>query len=199
MHAKYAKVNGHLASVKTILHRGDCVEVGTDESVTPKEDWRGSAKSYKALRNIHQYLDRLPKPLYDRCPVCHPIPGEEVIGFTEENGRISVHRMDCSEAIAMSSRYGDSIVAVDFQAEESVLYPASITVHAVDRQHLLSDLIDSISNKFRLSINSLHTVTEDEIVTCTVNFYVHSYDELQTIVDTISDISDVDEVKYQND
>ena len=99
----------------------------------------------------------------------------------------------------MSSRYGDSIVAVDFLAEESVLYPASITVHAVDRQHLLSDLIDSISNKFRLSINNLHTVTEDEIVTCTVNFYVHSYDELQTIVDTISDIPDVDEVKYKND
>ena len=199
MHAKYAKINGHLASIKTVLHRGDCVEVGTDESVIPKDDWRGCAKSYKALRNIHQFLDRLPKPQYDRCPVCHPIPGEEVIGFTEDNGRISVHRRDCSEAIAMSSRYGDSIVAVDFLAEESVLYPASITVHAVDRQHLLSDLIDSISNKFRLSINNLHTVTEDEIVTCTVNFYVHSYDELQTIVDTISDIPDVDEVKYQND
>ena len=79
------------------------------------------------------------------------------------------------------------------------LDPASITVHAVDRQHLLSDLIDSISNKFRLSINSLHTVTEDEIVTCTVNFSVHSYDELQTIVDTISDIPDVDEVSFRND
>lgn len=199
MHAKYAKINGHLASVKTVLHRGDCVEVGTDESVTPKEDWRGSAKSYKALRHIHQFLERQPKPQYNRCPICHPIPGEEVIGFTEKNGMISVHRRDCSEAIAMSSRYGDSIVAVDFQAEDSVLYPASITVHAVDRQHLLSDLIDSISNKFRLSINSLHTVTEDEIVTCTVNFSVHSFDELQTIVNTISDIPDVDEVKYKND
>ena len=42
-------------------------------------------------------------------------------------------------------------------------------------------------------------MTEDEIVTCTVNFSVHSYDELQTIVDTISDIPDVDEVSFRND
>lgn len=199
MHAKYAKINGHLASVKTVLHRGDCVEIGVDENVSPKEDWRDCAKSYRALRSIHSYLDRIPQPQYDRCPFCHPIPGEEVIGFTEESGRISVHRRDCSEAIAMSSRFGDSIVAVDFQPDDHVLYPANIVVHAVDRQHLLSDVIDSISNKFRLSINNLHTVTEDEIVTCTVNFFVHSYDELQTIVNTIAAIPDVDEVSYKND
>lgn len=198
MHAKYGKVNGHLASVKEVLHRGDCVEVGTDENVWPQEDWRTAAKSYKALRHINQYLDRKPKPMYDRCPHCHPIPGEEVIGFMDKGGRISVHRRDCSEAIALASRDGDSIVAVDFQQDEKILYPACITIRAVDRQHLLSDLIDGISNKFHLSIQNLHTVTEDEIVKCTVNFFVHSYDELQTIVASISSIPDVDEVGYKN-
>lgn len=199
MHAKYAKVNGHLASIKTVLHRGDCVEIGTDDDIWPQPDWALSAKSYKALRHIYQYLDRRPQPQYDRCPLCHPIPGEEVIGFKKADGRVEVHRRDCADAIALASSDGDSIVAVDYQADESVLYPANITIHAVDRQHLLSDLIDGISNKFHLSINNLHTVTEDEIVTCTVNFFVHSYDELQTIVAAISSIPDVDEVSYRNE
>lgn len=199
MHAKYGKINGHLASVKTVLHRGDCVEVGTDDNVWPQDDWRKSAKSYKALRHINQYLDRRPKPQFTRCLHCHPIPGEEVIGFSDASGSVCVHRRDCSEAIALASRDGDSIVAVDFLADEKILYPASITIHAVDRQHLLSDLIDGISNKFHLSIQDLHTVTEDEIVTCTVNFFVHSYDELQTIVASISSIPDVDEVSYRNE
>ena len=199
MHAKYAKVNGHLASVKTVLHRGDCVEIGTDPDVFPQEDWCQAAKSYKALRPIHQYLDRKPKSQFERCPYCHPIPGEEVIGFKNPLGHITVHRRDCADAIARASRDGDSIVAVDFKIDKDVLYPATITIHAVDRQHLLSDLIDGISNKFRLSINNLHTVTEDQIVTCTVNFYVHSNDELRTIVASISSIPDVDEVKYRNE
>lgn len=199
MHAKYAHVNGHLVSVKTVLHRGDCVEVGTDPDVWPQEDWRNSAKSYKALRHIHQYLDRREKPKYERCPHCHPVPGEEVIGFEDHEGNITVHRRDCSHAIALSSSDGDSIVAVDFLPDDNILYPASITIHAIDRQHLLSDLIDDISNKFHLSINDLHTVTEDQIVTCTVNFFVHSYTELQTIVASISAIENVDEVRYRNE
>ena len=198
-HAKFAKINGRLASVKAQLHRGDCVEIGTDDNVWPKEDWRTSARSYKALRYINLYLDRLPKPEFIRCSVCHPIPGEEVIGFVDDDESITVHRRDCSEAISKASKKGDSIIAVDFKADNKILYPASLTIHAVDRQHLLSDLIDCISNKLHLSIKSLNTTTNDEIVTCTIDFYVHSYDELMMIVNSISSFSDVDEVNYRNE
>lgn len=199
LHAKYAKVNGRLASVKTVLHRGDCVEVGTDPDVWPTEDWRMSAKSYKALRRINQYLDKVPQPTYNRCLRCHPIPGEEVIGFKEADGRVTVHRRDCPDAISVASQLGDSIVAVDYSADDNVLYPARITVYAVDRQHLLSDIIESISNKFHLSISSLHTVTTDQIVKCQVDFVVHSYEELNTIVSNVAAIEAVDEVKYENE
>lgn len=199
MHAKYAKINGHLASVKTLLKRGDCVEIGTDPNVWPQEDWVSKAKSYRALRNIHIYLDKRPKPQYHRCPLCNPIPGEEVIGFRKEDETIMVHRRDCADAISLASQYGDSIVPVEYKEDPAVLYSASLTAKAVDRQHLLSDIIDSISNKLQLSIDQLHTVTEDEIVTCTINFMVHSYKELQTIVQSILDIPDVDEVIYKNE
>lgn len=198
MHAKYAKINGHLASIKTVLKRGDCVEVGTDENVWPQDDWASKARSYKALKNIHLFLDRKPRPMYSRCPYCNPIPGEEVIGFKSEKDEVTVHRRDCGEAIGLASRYGDSIVAVEYKSVPEIVYPATVTLKAVDRQHLLSDIIDSISNKLHLSINDLHTVTEDEIVTTTINFFVHDYQELQTVVGSILDIPDVDEVSYLN-
>lgn len=199
MHAKYAKINGHLASMKTILKRGDSVEIGTDPNVWPQEDWLHVAKSYKALKNLHMYMDRKPKPQFRRCPICNPIPGEEVIGFKHEDGTIMVHRRDCVDAISLASQFGDSITPVDYKESEDVLFSASLTAKAVDRQHLLSDIIDSISNKLHLSINELHTVTEDQIVTCTVEFMVHSYSELQTIVQSVLAIPDVDEVIYKNE
>lgn len=199
LHAKYAKINGHLASVKTVLKRGDCVEIGTSPDVWPQDDWVHKAKSYKALKSIHMYLDRKPRLQYHRCPLCNPIPGEEVIGFRNIDGSIAVHKRDCYEAIRLASRFGDSIVAVDYKEDPEVLYSASLTARAIDRQHLLSDIIDSISNKLHLSIDALHTVTEDEIVTCTINFMVHGYKELQTIVQSILDIPDVDEVSYKNE
>ena len=78
-------------------------------------------------------------------------------------------------------------------------YLASLTAKAVDRQHLLSDIIETISNELHLSINSLHTVTEDGIVTCNIKFFIHSYAELQKIVENVLAIPDVDEVKYGNE
>lgn len=199
MHAKYAKINGHLASVKTILKRGDSVEIGVDENITPQEDWRNSAKTYEALRSINIYLDHLPKPKYCRCSSCHPIPGEEVIGFKENDGTITVHRRDCTLAISLVSQFGDNIVAADdFKENSDTLYPASLTLKAVDRKHLLSDIIETISNQLRLSILSLDTTTVDEIVTTTINFTIHSYQELRTIVQNIQSIPDVDEVIYNN-
>ena len=199
MHAKYAKINGHLASVKTILKRGDSVEIGVDENIMPQEDWRTSAKTYEALRSINIYLDHLPKPKYCRCNSCHPIPGEEVIGFKEADGTITVHRRDCTLAISLVSQFGDNIVAADdFKENSDTLYPASLTLKAVDRKHLLSDIIETISNQLRLSILSLNTNTVDEIVTTTINFTIHSYQELRTIVQNIQNIPDVDEVIYNN-
>ena len=199
MHAKYAKINGHLASVKTILKRGDSVEIGVDENIMPQEDWRTSAKTYEALRSINIYLDHLPKPKYCRCNSCHPIPGEEVIGFKENDGTITVHRRDCTLAISLVSQFGDNIVAADdFKENSDILYPASLTLKAVDRKHLLSDIIETISNQLRLSILSLNTNTVDEIVTTTINFTIHNYQELRTIVQNIQNIPDVDEVIYNN-
>jgi len=199
MHAKYAKINGHLASVKTILKRGDSVEIGVDENIMPQEDWRTSAKTYEALRSINIYLDHLPKPKYCRCNSCHPIPGEEVIGFKEADGTITVHRRDCTLAISLVSQFGDNIVAADdFKENSDILYPASLTLKAVDRKHLLSDIIETISNQLRLSILSLNTNTVDEIVTTTINFTIHNYQELRTIVQNIQNIPDVDEVIYNN-
>ncbi|MBQ0073784.1 MAG: bifunctional (p)ppGpp synthetase/guanosine-3',5'-bis(diphosphate) 3'-pyrophosphohydrolase [Prevotella sp.] len=198
MHAKYAKINGHLASVKTVLKRGDCIEIGTSPDVWPQEDWREKARSYKALRHIHMYLDSKTHLPFKRCPLCNPIPGEEVIGYKQSENDIVLHRRDCADAIGLASQYGDNIVAVDFKEDKDIVYPAVVTVHAVDRQHLLSDIIDSISNKLHLSIKDLHTVTEDEIVTCTINFYIHSYGELITVVQSILSIPDVDEVSYVN-
>ena len=97
------------------------------------------------------------------------------------------------------SQFGDNIVAADdFKENSKTLYPASLTLKAVDRKHLLSDIIDTISNQLHLSILSLNTKTVDEIVTTTINFTIHSYQELRTIVQNIQNIPDVDEVTYNN-
>ena len=194
-HAHYARINGKLCSVKTVLKRGDCIEIGTNESIEPDPSWLDHVYTYKARKFISSYVSRMKKSAFQRCPNCHPLPGDEVIGFKNPDGSIQVHKRNCQTAIRLASQHGDSIVAVNFEDECICLYPVRISVRAIDRYHLLSDLVDCITEKLKLSMIGLRTETTDHIGVCTIDFEVHSMNELQTAMDSIAAIDGVDEVQ----
>ena len=194
-HAYYARINGQLASVKTELHRGDIVEIITNPDIHPQPDWTDYVLTYKAKGFLKRYFGKLEKPTFHFCSHCQPIPGEEVVGFKEADGTISVHKRNCSIAIGLASQHGDSIVSVDYKETPDALYPVAIQILAIDRFHLLSDMINCITNELRLPIGSLSTTTTDGIVHCTIHFSVHSFSELQTIIAQVSAIKGVEEVK----
>lgn len=195
LHARYARINNFLASVKSRLHRGDVVEVFTDSEAEPTEDWLSSCVTYKAKQFISEYLETRPRKDFSRCSCCNPIPGEEVVGFSDpETGEITVHKRDCPTAIRLASQWGDNIVSVNYEADNT-LYPETIVVTAVDRFHLFIDLVDCITNRLGLSMDSFNTDTLDSIVTCTISLGIHSFNELQSIMHHISAIPGVDTVK----
>ncbi len=195
--AKYARVNGFLSSIKAPLRRGDVVEIFTDPEARPRPDWLDNVVTYKARNAISTYLDSLPRPTYNRCPICMPIPGDEVVGFEDEEGHITIHKRDCKAAVSLASQLGDSIRAVEFEPD-GTLYSQTIAVTAVDRYHLFIDLVDSITNQLHLAMESFNTTTLDSIVTCTITLGVHSFEELQSIISHISSIEGVDTVKRLN-
>lgn len=193
-HAQYARINGKLCSVKSILHRGDCVEIGTLESIHPGEDWIDHVSTYRAKSYLNRLFKSSNKSEYIRCPYCQPLPDDEVIGFKNSDKTISVHKRDCNKAISRASQDGDSVIAIEYQ-ESELLFPVCIHVKAIDRYHLLSDLINCITDKLQLGIDHLKTDTVDEIVDCDIFFKVHSFNELQTVISDIGSIKNVDEVE----
>lgn len=193
-HAQYARVNGTLCSIKTVLKRGDCVEIGHNPAVSPKHDWLKHVSTYKAKTHLSRILNKQRKLVYQRCENCHPLPGDEVIGFKNDDDRIIVHRRDCKSAIRLASQRGDDIVPVVFEEDKEFLYPVKIDIVAVDRYHLLIDLVDCITNRMKLSLTHIHSESHDEIVTCSAIFTVHSSAELQEVISSISEIEGVDEV-----
>lgn len=194
LHAVYARINGKLSSVKTVLHRGDCVEIGTAEDAVPEADWQNHVLTYKAKRSLGSFFTDRPKMEYKRCTCCHPLPGDEVVGFKNTEGQITLHKRNCLTAIRQASKQGDTIVAVDFKENEQFLFPVRICIRGIDRHHLLSDVVACITEQQNLSISKLHTVTQDRIVETTVDFEVHSSNELKQAIDNIRRIKNVDEV-----
>lgn len=198
-HAKYARINGRLASVKTILKRGDCVEIGTDANVHPVSDWLDATVSFKARRNISGYLEQEPENKYLLCSKCQPMPGGEIIGFRDASGMITIHRRNCPDAIRIASEKGNTIVSVDdFAPMSDRLYPVRIEILGIDRYHLLRDIIDCIVENHHLSMTGLTTQTRDHIASCTIDFSVHSANELQETISAIQSIQGVEEINVRS-
>lgn len=195
LHARYARINGKLCSIKTELKRGDCVEIGTDAEAHPKADWLDFVHTYFAKTEIKGWLDRQQRSNLCRCPICRPLPGGDLIGIEGEDGKVIIHRRSCGEAILMASKHGDNVKAIDLPEVQTVSYPVIFQIKAIDRYHLLVDLIDHITNNLALSIESLTTTTVDDIVDCKICFYVHSVSELIKAKEHIYTIRGVDEVR----
>ena len=193
--AVYARINGKLSSLRTVLHRGDCVEIGTADDAKPEQEWMEYVSTYRAKRYLRGYFANLPRLEYERCDRCHPLPGDEVVGFRDSNGEITLHKRDCPAAIRLASQHGDSIISVNFEENEAFLYPVRIRITGIDRYHLMSDLIDCITDKLHLSMESLATENIDRIAVCTIDFSVHSLIELQSAMESIANIDGIDEVK----
>ena len=196
-HAHYARINGRLCSVRTQLHRGDCIEIGTSNDIEPQKDWLSSVKTFKAKKFLHSYFATQPKLEYLRCEHCHPLPGDEVVGFKDEaSGVITLHKRGCAKAIRLASEEGDSIVnnLTTFEEREDMLYPVRIRIRGIDRYHLLSDLIYCITEQLQLSMSGLATETADHIGVCTIDFSIHSSGELETALRSIEAIDGIDEV-----
>lgn len=204
MHAKYARINGKLSSIKTVLKQGDCVEIGTGDSL-PRSgagglEWLNHVCTFKAKRHLRRHFAaQLAKQQFNRCPHCLPLPGGETIGFRDEDGSITMHRRNCPDAIRIASKLGDTIVDTPFPEDPDAQYPVSISIKAIDRYHFLIDVVDMITNELHLCIDSLHTVTRDEIVDLTVVFFVHSVRELVMSMKQLYTIEGVDEVRQNID
>jgi len=194
--AHYARIDGRLASLVTPLEHGNCVEIFTAEQTRPCAEWIDAVKTFKAKNFLKAYFRREASAGPCRCPECLPLPGQEVIGFTDETceNTVTVHRRDCPRAISLSAQHGDAIVEVDFPDHPDVTYPVATRIRAVDRPRLLHDIIASLTDGLGLEMNELHVATRDHIVELTVHYAVHSVGELRSAVRFLGAIEGVDEV-----
>lgn len=198
-HAKFARINGRLCSIFTILNRGDRVEVGTDPMTLPEPHWLDHVTTYKARRAVNVSLSKngvsTEEFPYELCDECNPLPGDEITGFKTKDGRIIVHKRNCPSAISRSAKEGDLLVAVDLPILPNRTYPTNIVINSVDRDGLLLDLVNVISNDLHLSIDALNTETVDYIVTTKVRMQVPSAFELSEAMRIIEQVKGVEEVR----
>ncbi len=78
---------------------------------------------------------------------CHPVPGDEIVGYVTQGRGISIHRRDCANiASALSRGSSERLLEIKWGKTEAV-YPVRIQVKAFDRTGLLRDFSELVSQE----------------------------------------------------
>ena len=96
---------------------------------------------------------------------CCPIPGDEVMGFIDDDGEVVVHALTCPRAQVLKAGYGSRIVATRWQtvAAKSL---AHVRIEGIDRLGILQELIQMISTHLAIDIRKLNIEAHDEVFEC---------------------------------
>ena len=96
---------------------------------------------------------------------CNPIPGDDVMGFIDDDGRLVVHALNCPRAQVLKAGYGSRIVATRWEAV-SGKFPVHIHIEGIDRFGILQELIQMISTHMAIDIRKLNIEASAEVFAC---------------------------------
>jgi len=108
-----------------------------------------------------------------RC--CKPIPYDAITGFITRGRGVTVHKRDCSNLLRLAAKEGNRLIEVAWGKAGTSTYPANIYVSAFDRQGLLNDITQILTNS-HLNVVAVSTQTDKTSYSAEMNFSVEVTD-----------------------
>lgn len=125
---------------------------------------------------------------------CCPIPGDEVMGFIDDNNDVVVHALNCPRAIMLKASYGSRILSTKW-AVETGKFLATIQIEGLDRFGILQELIQMISTHMSIDIRKLNIEAKNEVFSCTLSVLV---EDANVVTDLCNKIKKINGVKRTN-
>lgn len=144
------------------------------------------------------------KPLYlseenigrvNMCPTCNPIPGDEVLGYLDDQNRVIVHKRNCSIANKLKNVDGNHILAVFWDTHKQISFAATLHLEGIDRVGIIKSMTDVITEQLNVNVHQLSIAAREGIFQGDIELSVHDTDDLDVIIQKLQKIDGIEEVK----
>ena len=135
--------------------------------------------------NITQYI-------FPEC--CHPIPGDDALGYIDKQNRIEIHNRKCPVANKLKANYGNRLLDVKWDMHKLLFFNATIRLGGIDRRGMINDVTLIISNQLSVDIRGLAFTTKDGIFEGTIDLRVHDREDVKAIMDKLKKVDGLKEI-----
>ncbi|MBO4666120.1 MAG: bifunctional (p)ppGpp synthetase/guanosine-3',5'-bis(diphosphate) 3'-pyrophosphohydrolase, partial [Paludibacteraceae bacterium] len=148
------------------------------------------AESSKRVKKIVLTDDGLGKD-YVLSECCHPIPGDEVLGYVDEKGLVHIHMIECPEALKLKSSHGKQLCSATWNTHRVQSFVERIEIRGIDKFGVLSKLIAVISTEFHINLREIHITSEDGIFRGELEIYVYDRRELKDLFTALTKMPEI--------
>ena len=157
----------------------------TQEFFVVPEKFNRKKPIYINDENIGQYKFR-------HC--CHPIPGDDILGFIDNKHRIEIHKRDCPVANKLKTSYGNRILDAKWDMHKRLFFDATIHIEGIDRMGMVMDISSVISSQMNVNIHKFSITSEEGVFEGDIEIRVHDREDVKTIIDQLKKIDGLQEV-----
>jgi (p)ppGpp synthase/HD superfamily hydrolase len=126
---------------------------------------------------------------YAKC--CHPIPGDDVVGYVTTGEGIKIHRRSCRNVELMMRVEPSRIMDVHWPTESSSTFVSGIRIAGDDRKGMLNDVTHAISSYLDTNIRSVSIDAEDSMFEGTFIVDVKDTEHMSRLIEKIRRVQGV--------
>ena len=128
------------------------------------------------------------------CPHCRPIPGDDVLGYLDDQSHLIIHKRQCADANRLKTAHGNQIVAVYWDTHKQITFPATVHIEGIDRVGVLRSLTDVLTQQFNVNVRHITIDTNDGIFQGEIVLEVHDTEDVTTIIKNLKKIDELEDV-----
>ena len=125
---------------------------------------------------------------------CHPIPGDDALGYIDDKKHIEIHHRACPVAAKLKSSFGNRILDAKWDMHRRLLFDATIQIRGIDRKGMLRDVSEVLSNQFNIDIRRLTVSSNEGIFDGIIEVRVHERTDLKAIMQALKNVKGMKEI-----
>ena len=155
-----------------------------------KKESDGSTKEQINRKEVYVLYPDDEKPNYRIDSCCSPIPGDDVLGFVNEDEEVVLHKVNCHQAMKLKSAYGSRLVATRWGGAAPT-FLATIGIDGLDRHGILEEITSLVSQKLGINIRGLNISARQEVFHCDLTVQIDNVETVENICENLRKIKDI--------
>jgi GTP pyrophosphokinase len=180
-------------SNRTVNVNNICDKIKSRKFKELKPTFEFKKKTVKKSSNCGVIVNGIDNIKVELSMCCHPIPGDEIVGYITRGRGVKVHCKNCPTLATLDNRLID--VEWDMEVNDNIMHQVNLIVRAGDRTNLLLEIMNVLST-LKITVLELNAISHKESLNASVQLSIMVKDSahLNSIINSLKNLKGVFEV-----